>query len=173
MKVLSRPDSDPCHVVISSETRDPLLPRLHRSLLLSGWSFHWERTTRLTVFSITARASQWQVCLRGAAWPLKHKTSAGVSDQICDGEKQMLFYEQKQTNVILHNESLETSFPAISWTWSHRYYLNWTELDDAITEFNNEMHSADNWVLHFLILHYWHTIFLFWYCAVLCYNLYC
>ncbi len=91
------------------------------------------------------------------------KTSAGVSDQICDGEKQMLFYVQKQTNVILHNESLETSFPAISWTWSHRYYLNWTELDDAITEFNNEMHSADNWVLncHFTLLtHYFPILIL-------------
>ncbi len=33
----------------------------------------------------------------------------------------------------------DTSFPAVSPTWLHRYYLNWTELDDAITEFNNEM----------------------------------
>ncbi len=42
-----------------------------------------------------------------------------------------------------------------------------------ITEFNNEMHSAENWALNLVVLHYWHTIFLFWYCAVLCYNLYC
>ncbi len=35
----------------------------------------------------------------------------------------------------------DTSFPAISPTWLHRYYLNWTELDNAITEFNNE----NNW----------------------------
>ncbi len=33
----------------------------------------------------------------------------------------------------------DTSFPAISPTWLHKYYLNWTELDDDITEFNNEM----------------------------------
>ncbi len=33
----------------------------------------------------------------------------------------------------------DTSFPAISSTWLHRYYLNWTELDDDITEFKNEM----------------------------------
>ncbi len=31
----------------------------------------------------------------------------------------------------------DTSFPAISPTWLHRYYLNWTELDDDITELNN------------------------------------
>ncbi len=66
----------------------------------------------------------------------------------------------------------DTSFPAQSSTWLHRYYLNWTKLDNATTKFNNEMHSADNWVLNPVILHYW-QICLFWYCAVLCYNLYC
>ncbi len=40
----------------------------------------------------------------------------------------------------------DTSFPAQSSTWLHRYYLNWTKLDNAITKFNNEMHSADNCV---------------------------
>ncbi len=34
-------------------------------------------------------------------------------------------------------------------------FLNWTKLDNAITKFNNEMHSADNWVLNPVILHYW------------------
>ncbi len=52
----------------------------------------------------------------------------------------------------------ESSFPAISSTWLHRYYINWTELDNAITKFNNEMHSADNWVLNPVILHYWHNL---------------
>ncbi len=33
----------------------------------------------------------------------------------------------------------DTSFPEISPTWLHRYYLNWTELDDGITQFNNEL----------------------------------
>ncbi len=42
--------------------------------------------------------------------------------------------------------------------WLHRYYLNWTELDNAITKFNNEMHSANNWVLNPVILHYWHNL---------------
>ncbi len=60
----------------------------------------------------------------------------------------------------------ESSFPAKSSTWLHRYYLNWTELDNPITKFNNEMPSAENWMLNLVILHYWHTIFLFWYCAV-------
>ncbi len=59
----------------------------------------------------------------------------------------------------------DTSFPAISSTWLHRYYLNWTEMDDAITKLNNE-NRIENWVLNLVILHYWHTIFLFWYCAV-------
>ncbi len=49
-----------------------------------------------------------------------------------------------------------TSFPAISPTWLHKYYLTWTELDDAITEFNNEMPSTENWVFNLVILHYWH-----------------
>ncbi len=64
----------------------------------------------------------------------------------------------------------ESSFPAISSTWLNRYYLNWTELDDGITKFNNEMPSAEFQILSFYIID---TIFLFWYCAVLCYNLYC
>ncbi len=38
----------------------------------------------------------------------------------------------------------DTSFPVISSTWLHRYNLNWTELDDDITEFNNEMPSTEN-----------------------------
>ncbi len=58
----------------------------------------------------------------------------------------------------------DTSFPAISQTWLHRYYLNWTELDDAIIEFNNEMLSIENVMFNLVILHYWHTIFLFWFC---------
>ncbi len=52
----------------------------------------------------------------------------------------------------------DTSFPAQSSTWLHRYYLNWTKLDNAITKFNNEMHSAENWVLNPVILHYWHNL---------------
>ncbi len=52
----------------------------------------------------------------------------------------------------------DTSFPAKSSTWLHRYYLNWTKLDNAIAKFNNEMHSADNWVLNPVILHYWHNL---------------
>ncbi len=66
----------------------------------------------------------------------------------------------------------DTSFPAQSSTWLHRYYLNWTKLDNAI-KFNNEMHSADNWVksCHFTLLTF--VYWIFWYCAVLCYNLYC
>ncbi len=36
--------------------------------------------------------------------------------------------------------------------------INWTKLDNAITKFNNEMHSADNWVLNPVILHYWHIL---------------
>ncbi len=30
----------------------------------------------------------------------------------------------------------DTSFPAQSSTWLHRYYLNWTKLDNAITKFD-------------------------------------
>ncbi len=52
----------------------------------------------------------------------------------------------------------DTSFPAQSSTWLHRYYLHWTKLDNAITKFNNEMHSADNWVLNPVILHYWQNL---------------
>ncbi len=38
----------------------------------------------------------------------------------------------------------DTSFPAISLTWLQKYYLNWTELDIDITEFNNEMPLIQN-----------------------------
>ncbi len=43
--------------------------------------------------------------------------------------------------------------------------LNWTELDDAITEFNNEMPlmKIECLILSFYIID---TIFPFWYCAV-------
>ncbi len=44
--------------------------------------------------------------------------------------------------------------------------LNWTELDDDITEFNNEMPLTEKMVFNLVILHYWYTIFLFWYCVV-------
>ncbi len=65
----------------------------------------------------------------------------------------------KCRNVLLHYKSLYCQFlSAKSLTWLHRYYLNWTELDDAITKFNNEMHSAENWVLNPVILHYWHNL---------------
>ncbi len=57
----------------------------------------------------------------------------------------------------------DTSFPAISLIVN---FLNWTELDDAIKEFNNEMPLTENWVFNLVILHYWLTVFLFWYCAV-------
>ncbi len=61
----------------------------------------------------------------------------------------------------------DTSFPAQSSTWLHRYYLNWTKLDNAITKLNNEMHSADNWVLNPVILHYWHNLPILIFCSAL------
>ncbi len=54
---------------------------------------------------------------------------------------------------------------SISSTWLNRNFLNWTELDDAITEFNNEMPLTENWVL-ILSFYIIDTIFPFWYCAV-------
>ncbi len=62
----------------------------------------------------------------------------------------------------------DTSFTVISPTWLHRYYLNWTEMDDAITKFNNE-----NWVLNLVILHYWQYFSYFDIVQLLYYNLYC
>ncbi len=52
----------------------------------------------------------------------------------------------------------DTSFPAISLTWLNRNFLNWTELDDAITEFNNEMPLTENWVFN-LVIYMIDTIF--------------
>ncbi len=50
----------------------------------------------------------------------------------------------------------DTSFPAMSSTSLHSNFFNWTELDDDITEFNNEMPSAENLVfkglVHFQII---------------------
>ncbi len=66
----------------------------------------------------------------------------------------------------------DTSFPAISPTWLHRYYLNWTELDDAITKFNNEMPLTEKC----LILSFYISDILFSYFDIvqlLWHNLYC
>ncbi len=67
----------------------------------------------------------------------------------------------------------DTSFPAISSTWLNRYYYNWTELDDAITEFNNELPLNENWVFTIVLLHYLYTIFLFDTVKLLWHNLCC
>ncbi len=56
----------------------------------------------------------------------------------------------------------DISFLAILSTWLHRYYLNWTELDNDINE------SIMNCLLHFP-----HTIFLFNTIKLLWHNLYC
>ncbi len=37
--------------------------------------------------------------------------------------------------------------------------LNWTELDDDFTEFNNEMPLTEKRAFNLVILHYWYTIF--------------
>ncbi len=68
----------------------------------------------------------------------------------------------------------DTSFSALSPTWLHRYYLNWTELDNDITEFNNEMPLTENWknlILSFYIIN---TLFYNFYTVqLLWHNLYC
>ncbi len=62
----------------------------------------------------------------------------------------------------------DTSFPAISSTRLHRYYLNWSELDDDITEFNNGMPLTENFVFTLLTLFsYFDIVKLLWH------NLYC
>ncbi len=43
--------------------------------------------------------------------------------------------------------------PGLSQDLLHRYYLNWTKLDDDITEFNNEMHLTEKWAFNLVILH--------------------
>ncbi len=43
--------------------------------------------------------------------------------------------------------------------------LNWTELDDDIIEFNDELPLTENWVFN-LVNYIIDTIFLFWYCEV-------
>ncbi len=53
----------------------------------------------------------------------------------------------------LHFTSVDHTYLWQILFWLHRYYLNWTELDDAITEFNNEMPSTENWVFNLVILH--------------------
>ncbi len=58
----------------------------------------------------------------------------------------------KNVYIDLYFQQVHLHFPAQSSSWLYRYYLNWTELDNAITKFNNEMHSADNWVLNFTLL---------------------
>ncbi len=38
-------------------------------------------------------------------------------------------------------------------------YLNWTELDDDITEFNNEMPLIEKGEFNLVILHYLHNLY--------------
>ncbi len=54
---------------------------------------------------------------------------------------------------ILFSYLIDFPFPAISSTWLHRYHLNWTELDDNITEFNDELTLTENWVFTIVPLH--------------------
>ncbi len=65
-------------------------------------------------------------------------------------------------------------------SWEHfvfsvivRYYLNWTELDDDISEFNDLLPLTENWVFTIVLLHYWHTIFLFYTVKLLWHNVCC
>ncbi len=51
--------------------------------------------------------------------------------------------------------------------------FNWTEQDNDITEFNNEMSLAEKWVFNLVILHYWHTISYFNIGKLLWHNMYC
>ncbi len=53
--------------------------------------------------------------------------------------------------------------------------LFWTELSwmMIITEFNEELPLTENWVFTIVLLHYWHTIFLFNTVKLLWHNLYC
>ncbi len=53
----------------------------------------------------------------------------------------------------------DTSFPAISPTWLHRYYLNWTELDNDITEFNNEMPLTQKCSCFDIVHLLWHNLY--------------
>ncbi len=53
----------------------------------------------------------------------------------------------------------DTSFPAISPTWLHRYYLNWTELDNDITEFNNEMPLTQKKSYFDIVQLLWHNLY--------------
>ncbi len=53
----------------------------------------------------------------------------------------------------------DTSFPAISPTWLHRYYFKLTELADNITEFNNKMPLTEKYVFT-LVIHYFSILIL-------------
>ncbi len=50
-------------------------------------------------------------------------------------------------------------FPAISPTWLHRYHLNWTELDNDITEFNNEMPLTEIFSCFDIVQLLWHNLY--------------
>ncbi len=111
------------------------------------------------------RIGGWYKC-----WKLILDLS-NISDKCCSlyvdalSDKHVQWYLQGyNSNSVPSQEVLlvgDTSFPAISSTWLHRYYLNWIQLDDAITEFYNEMPSTENWVFNLVIL-----LSIFWYFAV-------
>ncbi len=64
-------------------------------------------------------------------------------------------YEEKK-QLILSKAAFDVTFDVLLMMRLHRYYLNWTELDDDITEFNDELPLTENWVFTIVLLHYWH-----------------
>ncbi len=95
------------------------------------------------------------------AWFLPRFFLQSVTDRVFVPCRCRLWLAQLGTLHFQHNHRLDCTD-----------IINWTKLDNAITKFNNEMHTADNWVLN-PVIYIIDTICLFWYCAVLCYNLYC
>ncbi len=107
----------------------------------------WNQWTTYTDFAAVG-TNYWFVWLEGNwppdwAWFLPRFFLHSVIDGVFVPCRCRLWLAQLGTLHLQHNHRLDCTD-----------IINWTKLDNAITKFNNEMHSADNWVLNPVILHW-------------------
>ncbi len=107
----------------------------------------WNQWTTYTLTLLQLEQTTDSSGRRGTGPPTEPGFSQGFFSILSPMEFGFLWLAQLGTLHFQHNHRLDCTD-----------IINWTKLDNAITKFNNEMHSADNWVLNPVILHYWHIL---------------
>ncbi len=111
---------------------------------------HWNQWTAYTLTLLQLEQTTGSSGRRGTgpppdwAWFLSRFFLRSVTDGVFVPCRCRLWLAQLGTLHFQHNHRLDCTD-----------IINWTKLDNAITKFNNEIHSAENWVLNPVILHYW------------------